>query len=166
MHLCTSLCTCPMHASMHVTVYFPCACIYALHSVLALYMPLCISLSTFPAHASTHFTVCFPSRISLCTLPKHASMHFTLYLPYAYLYAFYCALSLCMPLCISLSAFRVCSRSCGNVLRVLLLYSNAMTLQPELQGRSSRTTFVPKSCDFAAGASRTTFVPKKCDFAA
>ena len=47
---CTSLPTSPVHASMHFTVYFPCACIYAFHLVLA----------------SMHLTVHFP---------EHASMH-------------------------------------------------------------------------------------------
>ena len=103
-----------------------CACLYALHSVLALAcalcMPLCSSLSTFPAHACRHFTLrlhctvyfpcaclytfpcllslCMPLFISLSTFPVHASMHFTLYLRYA----FHCLPSLCIPLCISLCA--------------------------------------------------------------
>ena len=170
MHLCLPLFTFPAHASMHLTVYFPCARIYALYSVLALRRPLCVLLSTlcmplcvlmhftvyllhlctslctcpthasmhftvyFPAHASVHFTVHFPCAclyafhcllslcISLSTFPTHCSMDVTLYLPYGSLYVFCCALSLCMPLCISLSNFRLCSRSCGDVLRVPLLY--------------------------------------------
>ena len=61
-----SLSTFPTHASMHATVFFPCACIYAFHSVLALRMPLCMSLSTFPLHASIHFTVYFPYAVGLC----------------------------------------------------------------------------------------------------
>ena len=59
MHLCISLSTFPVHASTQFTAYFPCACIYAFHSVLA----LCISLCAFPMHASMHFTVA----IELCT---------------------------------------------------------------------------------------------------
>ena len=72
------------HASTHVTLCLPNACLYALHSELALRMPLRISLSTFPARAS---------------------MHFTFYIPCACIYAFHCLLSLRMPPCISLSAF-------------------------------------------------------------
>lgn len=53
---CTSLRTCPAHASVHFTV------------------SLCThSLCTCPTHASI--------RISLSTLPAHASTQFTLYLP-------------------------------------------------------------------------------------
>ena len=76
-----SLCALSMHASMHFTVYFPCACLYTLHCLLSLRMSLCIFLSS--------------SRTCLyafhCTFPVHASMHFTLYLPYACLCAFHCA---------------------------------------------------------------------------
>ena len=158
---------------MHFTLRLPYACLYAFHSVLVLGMHLRVSLSIFLAHASMHFTLhllyaclcafhCLlslrmPLCVSLSTFPTHASMHFTLRLPYACLYAFYCALSLRMPLCISLSTFRPCSRSCGDVLRVLLVYLQVTTLQPELWGRASRATFVLKSCDFAAGAAGTYF---------
>ena len=191
LRVCISLSTFPAHASMHFTVYFPCACIFTLylcvprcyfpcaclcafHCLVSLRTPLFISLPRFPAHASTHltlylphacryafhcllslrvplcnFTVYFPCAclyafhcllslrmplcISLCALRKHPSTHFTLYLPYAGLYAFHCALSPRMPLCFSLSTFRLCSRSCGDVLCALLLYSKVATSQPELQ---------------------------------
>ena len=159
MPLCVSLSTLPVHASIHFTVYLPCACVYALHSVLALRMlllrvslllcalPLCISLSTFPAHASMHFTL---------------RMHFTVYFPCACL----CAPNLGMPLCISLSVFpahpstshtvysvhasmqcisvstfRPCSRSCGDVLRVLLLYTKL-----RLCSRAAGTYFAHYFC--------------------
>ena len=49
MPLCISLSTFSGHYSTHFTVYSPCACIYALASVLSLGVPLCISLYTFPA---------------------------------------------------------------------------------------------------------------------
>ena len=42
----------PRHASMHVTGYFPCACLYAFQCVHSLCMPVCISLSTFPMQVS------------------------------------------------------------------------------------------------------------------
>ena len=62
-----SLCTFALRASMHFTLYFPCACVlmhfcaclYAFHSVLALCVPLCIALSTFLAHASM-LSLCVP----------------------------------------------------------------------------------------------------------
>ena len=91
-HLCTCLSTCSLRAS-HFTAYFPCACISAFHSALALCMhqcislctcPICIALSTFPLHASMH---------SFCTCPMHftvyfphacpITMHFAVYFPYA-----------------------------------------------------------------------------------
>ena len=49
-------------------------------------------------------------------------------------------------------ALRKCCRSCGNVLRVLLLYLKVAIFQPGLQEHAPRTTFVLKSCDFQAGA--------------
>ena len=60
MHLCTSLCACPTHASMHFTVYFPVHASmyftlrlpYAFHCALSLCMSLCIALSTFPIQLS------------------------------------------------------------------------------------------------------------------
>ena len=73
MHLCTCL-TC---ASLHFPVYFPCACIYALHSVHALRMPLCLSLPSFPAHASAHryclLSLRMPPCISLSTYSMQLS---------------------------------------------------------------------------------------------
>ena len=62
-------------------------------------MPLRISLFTFPVHASMHFTVCSRAK------EYKIATRFTLYFPYACLYAFHSLLSLCMPLCISLSTF-------------------------------------------------------------
>ena len=75
------------------------------------------------------------------------------------------------------------SRSCGNVLCVLLLYLRVAIFQLELQERASRTTsyvdgaiahqelwecascstFVLKICDFAPDSSHTTFVDQKCN---
>ena len=49
-------------------------------------------------------------------------------------------------------ALRKCCRSCGNVLRVLLLYLKVAIFQPELRECAARTTFVLKSLDFPAGA--------------
>ena len=69
--LCISLSIFSAHASMHFTVYFLCACLYAFHCLLSL---------------------CMHPRTSLCTFPVHASILFTLYLPYACLYAFHCPL--------------------------------------------------------------------------
>ena len=74
MPLCISLSTFPAHASMHFTVYFPCACLYEFHCLLPLCMHLCISLCTCPMHFAVHF-------------PWHASMHFIVYFP--------CAVELC-----------------------------------------------------------------------
>ena len=105
--LCISLSTFPAHACVRFTVYFPCACIYALRTALALRMP------------ATHFTLCLPCAC-LFALP------FTVYFPCACLYA----LSLRMPLCVSLSTFRLCSRSCGEVLRVLPLYIQSYDFDP------------------------------------
>ena len=70
----------------------------------------------------------------------------------------------------------VLSRSCGNAFRVLLLYSKLAILhpelscssrggcgtwnlrfQPELRECTSRTTFVPKTCDFAARTAAAQF---------
>ena len=48
MHLRTSLCTCPMHASMHFAVHFPCACLYASHCLHSLCMHVRTSLCTCP----------------------------------------------------------------------------------------------------------------------
>ena len=175
----TSLCslsTFPAQASMHFTAYFPCACICALHSVLALRMPLRTSLSTSPvraamhstvstAHVSVQFTVYFPCacvyalhsvlvRAPLCsslsTFPAHVSMCITLHLPHACLYAFYCAISLRMPLHISRSTFRLCSRSCGDVLRVLLLYLKVWDFAAGAAGTCFTYYFVLQRCDFAA----------------
>ena len=57
-HLCISLSTFPVHASMHFTVYFPRACLYACHffCALSLRMPPCISLSIFPMQLSAVFS--------------------------------------------------------------------------------------------------------------
>ena len=108
--------TCPARASMRFTVsmrVYIRACVYALHSVLALCMPLCISLSTLcmppcvsrrrahlctslharPTHASLRLTVC----------SAHASLRFTVYFPCAFIYALHSAL--CVPLCFSLSTY-------------------------------------------------------------
>ena len=67
---CTSLRTCPAHASVHFTV--------------TLCTPLRSSPTAFPAHALHSLCTC-PThasiRISLSTLPAHASTQFTLYLP-------------------------------------------------------------------------------------
>ena len=52
--------------SVHFTVYFVCACIYAFYFVLALCMALWILLCTFPMHASMHFIVCLPYAVELC----------------------------------------------------------------------------------------------------
>ena len=163
-----SLCTCPTHAStQRFTVYFPCACIYALASALAPHMPLCVLLSSFPAHAW---------------------MHCTVYSPFACLYAFHCLLSLRMPPCVSLSILHMPLYISLSTLRMPLCSSlstfrahasthlpfaclywfycavslrmpafRCPTLQPELWGRTSRTTFVLKSCDFAAGPAGTYF---------
>ena len=78
MHLCISLCTCPTHASSHVTVYFSCAYLY-----VSLRMPLCISLpySPFACIYALHSVLAL--RISLCTFPTHVSMPFPVYFPYA-----------------------------------------------------------------------------------
>ena len=127
----------PAHASMHFSVYFPCACPYALRSELALRMPLCISLST----------LCMPLCSSLSIFPAHASTHFTLYLPYACLSAFHSVLAL-------LCTF---STHASTHFTVYL-----PTLQPELRGRTLRTTFVLKSYDFAAGAAGTYFAYYFC----
>ena len=89
MPLCISLSTFPVHACMHYIVYFPCACLYALHCLLSLCMPLCISLSN---------ALCMHRGTSLCTCPMQASMYFAVYFPCACLYAFSCLLSLCMRL--------------------------------------------------------------------
>ena len=123
---CVSLSTFPAHASMRFAVYFPCTCIFALHSALALRMPLRVPLSTFPAHASMRFTARSPyaclyafhsvlahasmfspstlrtsMRFTVCC-PCARTLHFILYLPYACIYAFHSLLSLRMPLCASL----------------------------------------------------------------
>ena len=88
-------------------------------------------------------------------------------------------------------ALRKCCRSCGNVLRVLLLYLKVAIFQPELREHAPNTMSVLKSCDFLTGAAgarsayyvctlkvaifqpglqehapRTTFVLKSCDFQA
>ena len=51
---------------------------------------------------------------------------------------------------------RFSSWSCGGALRVLRLYLKVAIFQPELQEHAPRTTFVPKSCDFQAGAEPAT----------
>ena len=55
----------------------------------------------------------------------------------------------------NLQAFR---RSCGNVLRIVLLYLEVANVEPDLQESASRTTFVRKRCDCAAGAAGVFFV--------
>ena len=106
-----SLCTFPLHASMHQTLYFPCACLYAFHCLLSLCIHLCTCLRTCPMRASMYLTVyffcvrlyafqrllspCMHLCVSLCTCPMHASVHFTVHFPYTALYAFHCLLSLC-----------------------------------------------------------------------
>ena len=68
------------------------------------------------------------------------------------------------------SKFRFSSRSCGNVLRILLLYLKIAIFEPELRDRTPRATFVLNSCDFEARAAeitpRSTFVRISCDFRA
>ena len=160
---------------------------YALRSALALRMPLCISLSTSPARAAVRFTVEFPCacldashcalslrvplRISLCTCPTHASMHCTVDFLCACLYACNCLLSelaagaagVFFANYFCTQKLRLCSRSCGGARRVLLSHSKVTTLQPELRGRTSRTTFELKSCEFAGGSLQTVARrPRKC----
>ena len=110
-----SLCTFPLRASMHFTIYFPCACLYALHCLLSLHTPLRISLSAFLVRTSMHLcqylpyaclyafdgllSLCMHLCISLCTCPMHASLHFTVYFPCACMYAFHSVLALCISLC-------------------------------------------------------------------
>ena len=124
-----------------------CACHYAFHCLLSLRMPLWISrcacpehasmhLIVYSAHASLHFSVLLSLRMRLCA-SLCASMDFTVYFPCECLYALDSALALRMPsmqfssyfppLCMSLSSFRLCSRSCGDVLRVLLLHLKVTT---------------------------------------
>ena len=108
---------------MGFTLYLPYACLCAFDCLLSLRMPLCVSLSTFPVHAC---------------------MHFTVRSPFARLYTFHSVLALRVPLCVLLRClsahaslhFRDCSRSCGDVLRVLF-YLDAATLQLDPCGRSS-----------------------------
>ena len=61
---------------------------------------------------------------------------------------------------------RFLSRSCETAPRVLLLYLKVAIFEPELRNCTSRTTFVPKSCDFGAVPRVLLFVPKSCDFGA
>ena len=56
-----------------------------------------------------------PPNIALCTCPMHASAHFTVHFLYAYF-----AVKL-----------RLCSRSSGDVLCILLWYLKVATLQPD-----------------------------------
>ena len=95
----------PAYASTHFTRACP------------MHASIHFTLSTFPVHASMQFTVYFPC----------ASMHFTLYLPYA----FHCALSLCLPLCVSLSAFPM-QLSCAE--------------RNDFTGRTLRNAFGKKNC--------------------
>ena len=135
---CIALSAFHARASMQFTVYFPCARICALHSALALCLPLCISLCTCPLHAFMHFT--------LSTFPVHASMHFT------------AQFLLRMPLRMSLCAFSM------HASTHFTFYFP--TLQPELRGCTSCTTFVLKSYDFElrGRTSRTTFVLRSGQF--
>ena len=252
MPLCMSLCTFPAHASTRFTLHLPCACLYAVHCLLC----ACLTLSTFPAHASTHFVLHFPYvclyasrcllcarlyafdcllsarmhlRISLSTLRMplfnftvaHASMHlpqhlpyaslkFTVYFPCGCLYAFHCLLSLRIYALASALALRMalCSLyACHCLLSLPMHLCNSLytcpyaclyacryashsvlarrmplcsslrtfsthasthfavyfpTLQPELWGRTSRTTFVLNSYDFVAGAAKTYFAHYFC----
>ena len=56
---------------------------------------------------------------------------------------------------LNLQAF---SRSCGNALRVLVLYLEVAIFEPELQERALRTTFVRTNCEFPAGFAGVRFV--------
>ena len=49
------------------------------------------------------------------------------------------------------------SRSCGSVLRVLLFYLKIAILRPELRERTSRATFLLKTCHSQAGGAGARF---------
>ena len=173
--LCMSLSAFPAHACVRFTVYLSCACLYAYHcplslrmhlrtscgtcpimprcvSLSTLRMPLCISLSSFPAQASMRFTLC----ISLSTFPAHASAQFTVYFPCACIYALHSVLALRMPLRMSLSTFRLCSRAAGTYFAYYFCIKKSRLRSPSCgdgappRRRTLRATFVHKSCDFAA----------------
>ena len=58
---CMSLSTFPAHASRHLTLRSPYACLCAFYSALALRRPLSILLCAFSTHASMHVTAYFPN---------------------------------------------------------------------------------------------------------
>ena len=138
----SSLSTLPAHAST-----------YALHSALALCVPYTFHCLLCARHYAFHsvLSLRMPLRSSLCTLPMRASTHCTLYftyacpvlftvhLLYACLYAFHClfcylaagAAGTYFACYFCTQKLRLRSRSCGDVLRVLLVYFKVATLQPD-----------------------------------
>ena len=84
-----------------LTLRLPCACLYAFHCLLSLRMPLCVSLSTFlrthlrPLHLPYACLYAFHCLLSCaCLYAFHCRLSLCV--------AFHCALSLRMPLCVSL----------------------------------------------------------------
>ena len=75
MPLCSSLSTSTAHASMHFTVYFPCACLYASHCLLSLRVRHCLLSLRMPLVYSFHCLLSLRMHlcISLPTFPMQLS---------------------------------------------------------------------------------------------